>query len=75
MAADRRAELTDRWWAVVGRIANTTPQTAAGTRVKIAALRRIIEDSYLTDDCPADAIVRRLLDRLLPEDPDHTPQA
>jgi DNA-directed RNA polymerase subunit F len=56
--------LTDQWWSVAGQIADQQPNTPAGPQIQLRVLRRIIEDSYLTDECHADALVRRLLENI-----------
>ena len=55
------ATLTDQWWSIADQIADQKPHTLAGIQIQLSVLRRIIEDSYLTDECHADALVRRLL--------------
>jgi hypothetical protein len=56
--------LTDQWWSVAGQVADQKPNTPAGLQIQLRVLRRIIEDSYLTDECHADALVRRLLENI-----------
>jgi hypothetical protein len=60
----RIEELTEQWWSIAEQIAASKPLTIEGTRVQLTLLRRIIEDTYLTDDCPADGLVRRLFHNL-----------
>ncbi len=56
--------LTDQWWSIAEQVADQKPNTLAGIKIQLSVLRRIIEDSYLTDECIADGLVRRLLDNI-----------
>jgi hypothetical protein len=57
-------DLTDQWWSLAQQVAQAKPSTIAGIKVQLGVLRRIIEDSYLTDECHADALVRQLFANL-----------
>ena len=57
-------DLTDQWWSSARQVAQAKPSTLDGIKVQPGVLRRIIEDSYLTDECHADELVRQLFANL-----------